>query len=391
MKDLEDYTDKHDSANAIVQECLLQRCEIFKQLLDLKTKASSPPPYVNVIGAYSKKGWENVAADRYFDKQKKTADEADSKDKRFFFTMMQNIGKEMNSVTGAFTVLDRVAGLQRQSLDLCMAPGGFSQYLLHQYPHIKAFGISLPITKGGHRLLLDRRDPRVVIKFLDITMLYAEMMSIPAIEVIEIPQEHPDQSSFLHQRPWLQKRFDLVLCDGHVLRTHHREGYREKVEATRLLMGQLILGLQRIKPGGNMVILLHKPEHWEPLAVIETFSKFSEIELFKPQRHHAKRSSFYLVAKNVQPESAEAGQAKIAWANKWTATTFGTQSPGKPADMTTEVETLLSQFGSRYVELGSPIWDIQRAALDRWGYCGDKASSHAGKAKTLTKSVCDTA
>merc|ERR1712230_270061 len=114
-----------------------------------------------------------------------------------------------------------------------MAPGGFSKYLLDSYPRAKAFGISLPLASGGHQMLLNLRDPRVTVKFLDITLLYSEMMSTPTIDAIQIPSGHPDRNGFLYWRPYLHERFDLILCDGQVLRTHERHQYRETAEPTR--------------------------------------------------------------------------------------------------------------------------------------------------------------
>ncbi len=37
-----------------------------------------------------------------------------------------------------------------------------------------------------------------------------------------IPASHPDAGSFSSDRPFLDQQFDLVFCDGQVLRTHER-------------------------------------------------------------------------------------------------------------------------------------------------------------------------
>jgi hypothetical protein len=70
------------------------------------------------------------------------------------------------------------------------------------------------------------------------------------------------------------------------------------------------LGLQRIKPGGTLIILLHKLETWHSMILVRFFSTFATVELFKPVKAHAIMSSFYMVAKNVQPQSTE---AKLLW------------------------------------------------------------------------------
>jgi hypothetical protein len=154
--------------------------------------------------------------------QRKNADHADWKTKRAFFYMMQDLGTQLNATTGAFKVLETVDDAECQFLDLYMAPGGFSKHLLELYPRVKAFGISLPLAKGGYQMLLNLRDPRVTVKFLDITMLYLEMTLTPTMDAIQVPRGHSDRGSFLHWRLYLYERFDLVLCDGQVLRTHER-------------------------------------------------------------------------------------------------------------------------------------------------------------------------
>lgn len=80
--------------------------------------------------------------------------------------------------------------------------------------------------------------------------------------VTDIPEKHPDARKFLPCQMRETQLFDLVLCDGHVLRTHAptRASYRETREPARLKTTQLALGLEHIKPGGTMIVLFHKVE-----------------------------------------------------------------------------------------------------------------------------------
>ena len=50
--------------------------------------------------------------------------------------------------------------------------------------------------------------------------------------------------------------FDLVICDGQVLRTHARAGYKEAREARKLIVTQLALGSEHVRQGETMVVLL---------------------------------------------------------------------------------------------------------------------------------------
>jgi hypothetical protein len=173
-----------------------------------------------------------------------------------------------------------------------MAPGGFAASVLKVNANARVCGVSLPVSQGGHELLLPgwKTNPRIQVTFLDITMLASEM------GITDVPMNHTDASNFLQDRPFQSQVFDLVFCDGQVLRTHSREEYREQVEAKRLLTSQLVLALQRIKHCGKLVLLLHKVEALHTVLLLHTLSKFSLIQLFKPKKKHATRSSFYVVA-----------------------------------------------------------------------------------------------
>lgn len=87
-------------------------------------------------------------------------------------------------------------------------------------------------------------------------------------------------------------------------------------------MSLLILSLQHLQPGGSMIVLLHKLEAWYTVQVLYEINKFSSIQLFKPEKSHEIRSSFYIVASNVQSRSEDALKAITKWQNVWTLATF---------------------------------------------------------------------
>lgn len=202
---------------------------------------------------------------------------------------MKRIAQELQGNTGAF----RVQSTPRPNiLDMCMAPGAFLETALKLNPGSHALGFTLPLSDGGHRVHLPVY-PNVTLKYLDITMLATDM------GVSSIPAGHADAKNFLPTPFEGRRDFDIVLCDGQVLRTHSRASYREYRESCRLSFAQMVLGLERIKRGGTMVMLLHKLESWDAVLLLRTFSKFSSVGVYKPKHGHAKRSSFYMVAKNV--------------------------------------------------------------------------------------------
>lgn len=274
---------------------------------------------------------------------------------------MQRIGDELHAATGAL----HLRGNHPQVLDLCMAPGGYTASALRYTAHAQVSGITLPENEGGHQLLVRRGlgDARVQVIQLDVTMLWSEFCAD------DIPQDHPDKAKFLpDQRPYLDKSFDLVFCDGQVLRTHARSTYRERTEANRLICSQLILAMQRIRIGGTMIILLHKVDAWDSVMLLFQFNSFASIQLFKPKKAHGSRSSFYLVATNVNPQHPVAISAVAGWKKDWKEATFAykedTTDFWKARLKSTDVESrVLTEFGSTLIRLGEPIWAIQRDNL----------------------------
>ena len=269
---------------------------------------------------------------------------------------MQQIGNEMQECTH---VLSQPPG-DMKILDLCMAPGGYTASALKYNPGASAFGITLPHTQGGHELLLPSSKSTVL--FLDITMLAKEF------GVDAAPRTHPEHASFLNERPFLGQMFQLIFCDGQVLRTHERAECRQQQEARRLTVSQLILALQRIQEGGSLIMLLHKIEAWNTVELLYAFSQFSSVQVFKSEKKHGIRSSFYLIARNVQPNTETAILTIASWKRAWWHATFGGQNgTGGTSDTPDEsyIRVLLDQFGSELIELGRSVWETQANALSK--------------------------
>ncbi|CAG5137587.1 uncharacterized protein ALTATR162_LOCUS160 [Alternaria atra] len=288
------------------------------------------------------KGWENLQGDNHFRVQRYRADNADEFGKRIFYNMMCQIGDELHEMTSA---LLSTSSLTRNpaNLDLCMAPGGFTASVLKRNCDARVCGIN----------------SRIQVRFLDITMLAAEM------DVTDIPVEHSDARNFMFDLPFYGEAFDLVFCDGQVLRTHSRAEYREKREAWRLMTSQLVFALQRVKENSKIVVLLHKLDAWDTVYLLYTLRKFSSLQLFKPRRKHAIRSSFYFVAEQIEPESPWLQVSVTAWKKEWYIATFGcdTEYRDNRSKFQGTVDEVLSDFGTELLELGQSIWEVQSAAL----------------------------
>ncbi|KAL2068072.1 hypothetical protein VTL71DRAFT_16170 [Oculimacula yallundae] len=303
------------------------------------------------------RGWKSTKGDEYFKNRRQRADTVSKHAAARFYQMMKEIGDEMQLEKKAFTQ-DKRNGGDFQILGLCMAPGGYTYSALKYNKGSKAWGITLPTSQGGHEVILQCPASNVLQE--DITMFATEF------GVDEIPVNHPARDTFKAERPFIDQEFDLVICDGQVLRSHERPEYREATEATRLTTSQLILALQRIRQGGTMIMLLHRIEAMDTLELLYTFSRFSDIEVFKPVKKHAIKSTFYLIARNVQPDAEAAKEAVGTWKMAWWNATFGGdegKGAGRVALDDGYAQSIIDSFACRFTELAKPIWSIQLEAL----------------------------
>jgi FtsJ-like methyltransferase len=242
-------------------------------------------------------------------------------------------------------------------------------------PAARVYAVSLSDKQGGHRILVPfgKKDPRITVSIVDITMLSGEM------GCDSIPSDHPDYASFTRKRVFPNVECDVVVCDGHVLRTHSRHPYREASEAWRLTCSQFVFALQRIKSGGRLVMLLHKVDSWCSCQLLYAFSKFSHIVLFKPKRKHATRRSFYRVAKDVQPATEEAKAAVKEWKQAWLLATFGERpSNYNSAVQQEQIARVLHEFGESLIQLARPVWEIQRYAVSKASFLGAQSVARPG-------------
>lgn len=275
-----------------------------------------------------------------------------------FYNPMQNIGNELHEETGAFN-LAASAHKQGAILDTCMAPGGFLSTAMQHNEYSQAVAFSLPRANGGHEVFLPEND-LVMTKYLDITMLAADM----GLE--HRPSEHPESQDFIMERQLPPNYlFDLVLCDGHVLRTHPRPAHREPREARRLIAVQLALGLEHTKAGGTMVVRLNSIDKMLTAEIIHQFSLFSQIEQFKPTCGHNMRSSFYLVASDICTAQPEVASAVGRWKEEWRVATFGTDEEYQALMHRDDAsaEKLVSAYGEQLVQMGRRVWSIQAQGL----------------------------
>jgi 23S rRNA U2552 (ribose-2'-O)-methylase RlmE/FtsJ len=277
--------------------------------------------------------------------------------------MMHEIGHEMDTLTGAFDL----PGSTPTILDLCMAPGGFAKYVLRRYSSAKVDALSLPEVQGGHKVRIPYgdQDQRVSVTFTDLTKL-TEGSGRP--DLLKSPNNDTNLTKLW---PYNIKRYDLILCDGQVPRQTPVWGDDEQFSPVCLTFAQLYLSLKRVKTGGTIIVLLHRSSIISIFRLIRKFSQFSDIQIFKPHKNYTIKSSFYLVAKNIDPDSAKCLEAmdlfKLIWEkarsrdNSVEATILY-----KELSLTeTSLQPELKDFGPQFIELVRPIWKIQADALEK--------------------------
>jgi Fe-S-cluster formation regulator IscX/YfhJ len=102
---------------------------------------------------------------------------------------------------------------------------------------------------------------------------------------------------------------------------------------------------------------------------------------------HRTRSSFYLVAKNVQSRHPEALRAIADWKSTWRNLTFPQSIDEKEVKQQQidqahmeigEAKDLLTSSGRRLLEVMQPVWLIQRDALKNASWLKNKATGPSG-------------
>ncbi|KAJ4266257.1 hypothetical protein NW762_004240 [Fusarium torreyae] len=131
-----------------------------------------------------------------------------------------------------------------------------------------------------------------------------------------------------------------------------------------------------------MVMLEHKLDSWRCFDLIHQFSKSSTVQLFKHHKNHRIRSSFYLVAKNIQADSSFAKEMVQSWKQRYKIASFGTDEEyAKMHQVTGNVlQEALEAFGEKFIAMGRNIWKIQADGLENASFMKHDADEKVGKA-----------
>ncbi|KAM0132716.1 hypothetical protein ACHAO1_006605 [Botrytis cinerea] len=332
------------------------------------------------------RGWHDNKedGDAHFKQQRERADSTTSEGERGFYRMMQQIGEEMHNAHSIFNI-PFVPDGQVNILDLCMAPGGYTAAALDHRNSFKAYAITLAHESGGHNVIIDRNRLQGL-RFHDITIVKEFCPNGK-----DIPEDF--KSKFSDIKPLKYIKYHLVFADGKTLRTHDRikDTYNANLnkETVRLQTSQLILAMNRMHNGGTLVMLLHKIDTWHSAYMLYTFSKFAKVEVFKPVKKHAARSSFYMIAKDIKVNHPETIKAIDEWKEDWYYATFGgpdNMGLAKEEPTNEIVQELLTEFGPTLIKLGHEAWMIQANALSHTSYAG---STTDGKLESVSGEISE--
>ncbi|KAF7322301.1 FtsJ domain-containing protein [Mycena chlorophos] len=288
---------------------------------------------------------------------KKVADNAPLRHNRYWFSKMKHVLKEID---------DQTACIPRRGplrfLDLGCCPGGFTSYILSKNLAAQGHGISSEIETGGPRFLLeDRHRARFKISYADLS--YYRLGPLPA----DVATKQQTKLKPVAGLPFdtTKRPFDIVLLDGHPLRCAG--------DPDRLLVSQLIMGLQWVKPGGTLIIRLADPEQAATAKLLFMLDGLStRIDTAKPRFVNATRSTFYVVAQGVGAGVGASCQPiliaklKELWVDLMIGGVHGAGRALNEEDLdfvVTTKELQQPEHLGRIVELSKRVWEVQARAL----------------------------
>lgn len=264
-----------------------------------------------------------------------------------------------------FGVGSQTSSVPIQLLTFCFwlrcCPGGFTSYILDKNAKATGLGISLDIEKGGHTYLLEEyHRHRFDLLFSDLTYYQLGPSRIINKKFRSLPLDIRLQM------------FDVAVLDGHFLRTHASS---TPWDLHRLLISQLIMGLQAVKKGGTIVIKLSRPERVDTAKILRMLDMISlELSTCKPRSMHANRGTFYAIAKGVGHgiEAKRLPDVLDSFKRLWVELTFGgEESKGRfmndtDLDFVIGTDDLAEEYSYRLVELVRDVWSVQAASLGSW-------------------------
>jgi hypothetical protein len=163
--------------------------------------------------------------------------------------------------------------------------------------------------------------------------------------------------------------FDLVLLDGHALRTAASATARN---GACLFLSQLIICLQTIAVSGTIIMKLSRPERPVTAKMLYLLDVLSlSVKTWKPVFIHATRPTFYAVAKGVgygrQGHRLQEFlyNLKVIWVHLMNGGPCKSLEP-EDLDFVVTNAALEASYSARLSELSDHIWMVQEESLKGW-------------------------
>jgi len=293
----------------------------------------------------------------HFHYQRKLSDAPGPELQQTWFRGMKNVLEELDQVLRCIPQT-----CPFRFLDVGCCPGGFSSYILNKNLNSTGTGISLSVESGGHSFLLEEHlRPRLDLKLADVTFYQLGLTTINDPRLQPFPF-HPDSP-----------KFDLVLLDGHPLRTSAGQG----LNGDRLLISQVLICLQAISVSGTIIMKLSRPERVVTAKLLYMLDVLSlSLTSWKPVFMHATRPTFYVVAKGVGygRQGYRLPEILFGLSSLWMELTYGrADGSGRGRVMDAEdLDFIVSKaeldrtFGNRLQQLGQHVWLVQEQSLRGW-------------------------
>ncbi|KIY51592.1 hypothetical protein FISHEDRAFT_36728, partial [Fistulina hepatica ATCC 64428] len=293
--------------------------------------------------------------------------QADSQAPHLQFAWFNSMKAVIGEIDEAFGRTIIPQSTQLRFLDVGCCPGGFSSYILSQYPSTLGTGLSLPVEWGGHEFLLeDNLRERYALIWGDVTQYQL------GPQILWKSNLHPFPFN-----PEYEPGFHLVILDGHPLRSRDVNVH---LRGDHLLISQLIIGMSTISQSGTVIMKLSKPERVitsQMLYMLDILC--ADIRTWKPTCMHAIQETFYVIARGFGDGSQAHRYASILLGlrNLWVELTGAKQgSHGRrlqPGDLDFIVDqTGILGYLNRLKELSQHLWEVQAQSLE--GYHVAKAN-----------------
>lgn len=317
---------------------------------------------LELLKVLRKKGWDEEGLDGHFNRQRQIADSADDRMNSIWFNRMKKVFRELDVQARFVPTFGRL-----EFLDLGCCPGGFTSYILQKHHRAHGTGISLPVEQGGHPMALEQHlSSRFELHLAD--LLYYKLHSGHRPLLLTSMQPLPDGFA---------ARFDIVILDGHFLRTYRSPALTDPDEwdRHRLLISQIVIALRSVRPGGTIVIKLSHPEKLLTAQILHMLDNLSKaLCVHKPHSLHANRGTFYAIAKGIGrgPHGEKQSQYLQGLEDLWHDITFGGETgrgrfmTATDLDFIATYDDIVTTYLGRLIDLGRSVWLTQADALQVW-------------------------